>query len=127
MLEPISGLPDNALGFTTKGKVTSQDYETVLIPAVEKKLKHHEKVSLLYHMGDEFDGFEVGAMWDDAKVGLAHITNWEKIAIVSDVNWIKKAGRVFGFAIDTMSSSGHVKIFNNAELDQAIAWIGEGE
>ena len=35
MLEPISGLPDNALGFTTKGKVTSEDYETVLIPAVE--------------------------------------------------------------------------------------------
>ncbi len=127
MLEPISGLPDNALGFTTKGKVTSEDYETVLIPAVEEKLKHHEKVSLLYHMGDEFDGFEVGAMWDDAKVGLAHITNWEKIAIVSDVNWIKKAGKVFGFAIDTMSSSGHVKIFNNEELDQAIAWIGEGE
>ena len=78
-------------------------------------------------MGDEFDGFEVGAMWDDAKVGLAHITNWDKIAIVTDVNWIKKAGKVFGFAIDTMSSSGQVKIFNNAELDQAIAWIGEGE
>ena len=125
MLEPISGLPDNALGFTAKGNVTSEDYETVLIPAVEKKLKSHEKVRLLYHLGDEFEGFEAGAMWDDAKVGLAHITNWEKIAIVTDVNWIKKAGRIFGFAIETMSVSGHVKVFKNAELDQAKEWIGE--
>ena len=127
MLEPISGLPDNALGFTAKGKVTSEDYETVLIPAVEEKLKHHEKVSLLYHLGDEFEGFEAGAMWDDAKVGLAHITDWEKIAIVTDVNWIRDAGKIFGFAIETMSAPGHVKVFHNAELEQAIEWIGQDD
>ena len=125
MLETIEGLPDNALGFTAKGKVTSKDYETVLIPAVEEKLKNNDKVRLLYHLGDEFEGFEAGAMWDDAKVGLAHITAWEKIAIVTDVNWIKKAGRIFGFAIETMSVSGLVKVFHNAEFDQAITWIEE--
>jgi hypothetical protein len=125
MLEPISGLPDNALGFTAKGKVTKKDYKTLLIPAVEDKLKEYKKVSLLYHLGDEYEGFEAGAMWDDAKVGLAHITDWEKIAIVTDVIWIKKAGRVFEFAVETMSQPGHVKVFKNSELDQAIAWIGE--
>ena len=125
MLEIISGLPDNVLGFTAKGKVTSEDYETILIPAVEKKLKNHEKVSLLYNLGDEFEGFEAGAMWDDAKVGLAHITKWDKIAIVTDVNWIEKAGKIFGFAIETMSVTGDVKVFHNAELDQAKEWIGK--
>jgi len=125
MLEIISGLPDNVLGFTAKGKVTSEDYETILIPAVEKKLKNHEKVSLLYNLGDEFKGFEAEAMWDDAKVGLAHITKWDKIAIVTDVNWIEKAGKIFGFAIETMSVTGDVKVFHNAELEQAKEWIGK--
>ena len=125
MLEIISGLPDNVLGFTAKGKVTSEDYETILIPAVEKKLKSHEKVCLLYNLGDEFEGFAAGAMWDDAKVGLAHITKWDKIAIVTDVNWIEKAGKIFGFAIETMSVTGDVKVFHNAELDQANEWIGK--
>ena len=125
MLEPISGLPDNTLGFTAKGKITSEDYETVLIPAVEEKLKQFEKVRLLYHLGEEFEGFQARAMWDDAKVGLAHITEWEKIAIVTDVNWIRDAGKIFGFAIETMSVPGDVKVFHNSELDDAVIWIGE--
>ncbi|TFG77970.1 MAG: STAS/SEC14 domain-containing protein [Thermodesulfobacteriales bacterium] len=125
MLELIEGLPENALGFSAKGNVSAKDYETVLIPAVEEKLKHHDKVRLLYHLGDEFEKFEVGAMWDDAKVGLAHITEWEKIAIVTDVNWIQQAGKIFGFAIETMSVPGDVKIFHNSELDDAIKWISE--
>jgi hypothetical protein len=125
MLETIEGLPENALGFSAKGNVSAKDYETVLIPAVEEKLKHHDKVRLLYHLGDEFERFEVGAMWDDAKVGLAHITEWEKIAIVTDVNWIQQAGKIFGFAIETMSVPGDVKIFHNSELDDAIKWISE--
>ena len=125
MLEPISGLPDNVLGFTAEGKITSEDYETILIPAVEEKLKNNDKVRLLYHLGDEFEGFEAGAMWDDAKVGLAHITEWEKIAIVTDVNWIRHAGKIFGFAIETMSAPGDVKVFHNNEIDVAIEWIGE--
>ncbi len=125
MLEPIEGLPENALGFTAKGDVTAEDYETVLIPAVEEKLKTHEKIRLLYHLGEDFKRFEAGAMWDDAKVGLAHITEWEKIAIVTDVNWIQQAGKIFGFAIDTMEVPGDVKVFHNNELEQAVQWIGE--
>ena len=125
MLELIEGLPENALGFSAKGNVSAKDYETVLIPAVQEKLKHHDKVRLLYHLGDEFEKFEVGAMWDDAKVGLAHITEWEKIAIVTDVNWIQQAGKIFGFAIETMSVPGDVKIFHNSELEDAIKWISE--
>ena len=125
MLETIEGLPENALGFSAKGNVSAKDYETVLIPAVQEKLKHHDKVRLLYHLGDEFEKFELGAMWDDAKVGLAHITEWEKIAIVTDVNWIQQAGKIFGFAIETMSVPGDVKIFHNSELDDAIKWISE--
>lgn len=70
MLELIEGLPENALGFSAKGNVSAKDYETVLIPAVEEKLKHHDKVRLLYHLGDEFEKFEVGAMWE---IGRAHV------------------------------------------------------
>ena len=35
MVEPIPNLPDNVLGFKAIGRVTSEDYETVLIPAVD--------------------------------------------------------------------------------------------
>lgn len=120
MIDLMGGLPDNVLGFSAKGKVTAEDYENVVIPAVENKLQRHEKVRCLYHIGEEFESYEAGAMWDDAKVGLGHFTSWEKIAIVTDVEWIRVTGKVFGFAMP-----GQVRIFHNSELKSAIEWVSE--
>ena len=39
MIELIPDLPENVLGFSAKGEVTVEDYETVLIPAVEARIK----------------------------------------------------------------------------------------
>ena len=118
MIELISDLQDNVVGFTAKGEVTADDYELVLIPTVETKLKEHNKIRLLYHLGPDFTGYSTGAMWDDTKVGLHHITAWEKIAVVSDVDWIRGATKFFGFAMP-----GHVKVFSNNQLsDPAMKW-----
>src|SRR5665213_1377440 len=39
-------------------------------------------------------------MWDDFKVGMEHILRWERVAVVTDVEWIRRAMRPpFGFLI----------------------------
>jgi hypothetical protein len=58
-----------------------------------------EKIRMLYQLGSTFSGFTSGAMWDDAKLGITHRKSWEKIAIVTDVGWIKSAIGVFKFAM----------------------------
>ncbi|GMQ90554.1 MAG: STAS/SEC14 domain-containing protein [Gammaproteobacteria bacterium] len=118
MIEPIPGMPDNILAFRAKGSVTAHDYESIFIPAVEAKIKDHSKIRLLYHLGPEFTGFQVGAMWDDAKVGFRHLTAWEKIAVVSDIEWLRHAASFFGFVMP-----GEVKVFSNEQLADAEAWI----
>jgi hypothetical protein len=120
MIEMIPDLPDNVLGFTAKGTVTANDYESVIIPAVEERFARHEKIRLLYHIGDEFTGFEAAAMWDDTKVGMKHLADWERIAIVSDVEWLKVVIKAFGLAIP-----GQVRVFHNSELAEATRWISE--
>jgi hypothetical protein len=67
MVEKILDLPDNVLGFTAKGTVTTNDYESVIIPEVEALFSRHGKVRFLYHLGEDFSGFEAAAMWDDTK------------------------------------------------------------
>ncbi|MGH8736229.1 MAG: STAS/SEC14 domain-containing protein [Burkholderiales bacterium] len=67
MIDKIPGLPEGVLGFNAKGTVTANDYETVIIPAVEAQFARKKKVRFLYHLGPEFTGFEVAAMWDDAE------------------------------------------------------------
>jgi SpoIIAA-like len=120
MIEQIPDLPANVLGFTAKGTVTANDYESIIIPAVEALFSRQNKVRFLYHLGEDFSGFETAAAWDDMKLGLKHLTGWERIAVVSDVEWIRAAVKVFGFAIP-----GHVRVFHNRELGEATLWIGE--
>jgi hypothetical protein len=52
MITVLTDLPDNVLGFEAKGEVTGDDYEQVLIPAVEKHLETAEKIRLLYVLGE---------------------------------------------------------------------------
>ena len=120
MLTPIELAADNAIGFSANGEVTAEDYETVLIPAVEEILRHEEKIRFLYHLGPEFTGFTGGAMWDDAKVGLRHLGAWERIALVTDVEWLRKAAPLISITVP-----GEVKLFANTELAAAMRWVQE--
>lgn len=120
MVERIPDLPDNVLGFTAKGTVTAHDYESIIIPAVEQLFARQQKGRFLYHLGEDFTGFEAAAMWDDTKLGLTHLAGWEKLAVVSDVEWIRAAVKIFGLAIP-----GHVRTFHNAEFADAKQWIAE--
>lgn len=120
MVERIPDLPPDVLGFTAKGHVTADDYESVIIPAVEEALARHSKVCFLYHLGADFEGFDLGALWDDAKLGMKHLSGWEKLAIVSDVEWIRTALRVLRFAIPA-----EARLFHDRELAEAKQWIAE--
>lgn len=118
MIEQLTGLPDHVIGFSAHGKVTAQDYEDHILPAVEEALMAHEKVRLLYHLGEDFEGFEVGALWEDAKVGLSHLAAWERIALVTDVDWLRSAAKAMGFMMP-----GEVRVFAAAELESARNWL----
>jgi hypothetical protein len=118
MIEKISDLPENVLGFTARGTVAAKDYKSVIIPAVEDLFSRKGKVRFLYHLGEEFTGFEAAAMWDDTKLGLKHLSGWEKMAIVSDIDWVRAAVKIFGLVIP-----GQVRVFRNSELAEAKRWI----
>jgi hypothetical protein len=120
MLEKISDLPENVLGFSAKGTVTADDYDSVIIPAVEAMFSREGKVRFLYHLGDDFSEFEAAAMWDDTKLGLKHMSGWERVAVVSDVEWVRWAVKIFGLALP-----GHVRVFQNRDLGEAKRWVSE--
>lgn len=120
MIENIPDLPGNVLGLTAKGRVTVTDYESVVIPEVEAVFKRYPKNRFLYHLGDQCSGFEGSAVWDNIKLGLEHFSGWERLAIVSDVEWIRTAIRIFGLVMP-----GDIRVFDNSELDEAKRWISE--
>lgn len=99
MISLIPNMPDRVVGLIASAKVTASDYEIVLVPVIEAKMARYGRVRILYQLGAAFTGFAPGAMWDDFKLGVAHLKAWEKVAVVTDIDWIADATRLFGFAL----------------------------
>ena len=99
MIEHLAGFPGNIIAVLCSRRVTRADYDFVLIPAVVEALREHDKVRLYYETGADFAGLDLGAAWEDLKVGMENITRWERVAVVTDVEWIKHAVRIFSFLI----------------------------
>jgi hypothetical protein len=120
MLKIIDDLPDDVLGIEAVGEVTADDYRSVLVPALESMLAKQPKARLLYVLGPGFGGFSGGAAWQDARVGMKHFTAFDRVAVVTDTDWIRNMVEAFGFAMP-----GEVETFETAELDRARSWISE--
>ncbi len=118
MLTFIDDMPDNVLAIKASGKITHEDYRERLIPAAEEKLSDYGKIKCLYVIDEDFDGYELSAMWDDAAFGIKHWTGFSHIVIVSDLHWVHTMATMFAPLIPA-----EVKLFKLAELDQAKDWM----
>jgi len=118
MIEVLKNFSDNIVALACKGHVTRRDYDTILVPAVEKALKQRKNVRVYYQIDSDFAGIDPGAVWEDFKVGLEHLQRWERIAVVTDVDWIRHTIKIFSFLMP-----GEVKIFSIAETSKAHDWI----
>lgn len=120
MMEIIPGLPENVVAVTVSGVLTGKDYESVLVPAIEDKIQKYGKIRLLYQLSEKYEGFDDKAMLEDARFDIKYITKFEKIAVVSNVDWIINAIKVFKFVIPSS-----VRTYRNEELSEAKTWISE--
>jgi hypothetical protein len=118
MIKLLDGLPANVVGAEAIGHVEADDYHRVLEPAVAAALETNEKVRLLYVLGPEFEGYSAGASWEDTKLGISHWGAWERIALVTDHDWIAHAVKAFAWMLP-----GEVKVFGTDGRAEAEAWL----
>jgi hypothetical protein len=112
----IEGMPAGTTGVHASGKVTEEDYREVLVPALEAALEQGP-VRLLYVLDDGFE-YSAGAMLADTKLWLHHLKGWERVAVVSDADWLENAVKAFGWMMP-----GEVRVFEHDEVRDAKAWL----
>ena len=116
MLRPLPDLPPGVIGFEAVGEVTADDYREVLRPAVEAAVAAGP-LRIVYLMGPEFVGYATGAYWEDTKMGLGHLGSWERIAVVTDVEWVEHLVSGFSWMVP-----GDLRRFPVDDHDEAIRW-----
>ena len=67
--------------------------------------------------------YEIGsripaARWDDLQIGVDCIARWERVAVVTDIGWIRQTVKALRFLI-----GGDIRVFTTSEAGDGLAWI----
>jgi len=120
MMEIINTGEGNQLEVRLSGQVTQDDYDSVLIPAIEDRLKDNDRVRVLVVIGDEFTGYDVSALWADSKLGLTYWNGFDRLAVATDKGWIATAVRAFAPLLPCP-----VQVVPLSEAGAARRWLHE--
>ena len=122
MVEQIDGMAAGTLGFRLSGRITRDEYFQMLNP-IREQLDQGKKVSFLVETAPDFHGLDLGALWEDMKVagtvGLKYRSSWERLAVVTDKDWMRHGVAAFSWLIP-----GQIRVFEPAALEEAKAWTG---
>ena len=116
MIETITGLPSGVLGFEIDGELHADDYQNVLLPAVQAAIRRGERIRIVL-VFERFEGLSGGALWSDVKMGVEDLTRWERIALVTDIDWMVRLTALFGWM-----TPGELRQFPLAEREAATTW-----
>lgn len=121
MLKQMADMPGGTIGFEAIGKVEDDDFEDVVEPMLRNEIALGRKVRLLYLLGPALREYEGDAVLEDMKFAARHPTAYERVAVVSDEDWLRPALRLLSMLVP-----GQLRGFPVAQLQAAKSWVAMG-
>ena len=118
MIEQLPQSSDKILGFRMSGRLHDEDYKK-FAPLIDAAVAKEGKIRLLAQFQD-FQGWDMHALWDDIKFSTKHCLDIERIALVGDKKWeewMAKVCKPFTMA--------KIKYFRGSEIESAKSWLSE--
>jgi len=120
MLKRIDDMPPDTIGFEAIGEVEDDDWEEQVEPVLRREMADGRKIRLLYLLGPEAREVEGEAMTADTGFRARYATSFERVAVVSDEDWMRPAMRALSFLLP-----GKARAFPVADLAAAKSWLAE--
>ncbi len=113
-------MPAGTIGFEAVGEVEDDDWEETIEPVLRQEIAAGHNVRLLYLIGTEAREIEGDAMSADTGFRVRHATSYERVAVVSDEDWIRPALRALSFLLP-----GKARSFPIHDLAEAKTWLAQ--
>jgi hypothetical protein len=120
MLRTMSEMPAGTFGFEAIGEVEDDDWEDVVEPVLRSTIARGDDVRLLYLLGERSREVDGDAMRADTGFRMRNATSFERVAVVSDEDWMRPALKALSFLMP-----GRAKAFHVRDLDDAKRWLAE--
>lgn len=121
MYEILPESTGNIIGVRVSGELTEADYDR-LVPSLEARVREHGPLRILFLMEDWHGWDSLGALWEDAKGDVRLNEHVKRLAMVGEEDWER-----WMTTLSKPFAEGTLRYFDRAQLDEAWAWIREGE
>jgi stage II sporulation SpoAA-like protein len=74
----------------------------------------HDKMRLYYEIGSRLSA----AKWEDLRLGIDRLPYWERVAVVTDVGWVRHTVKALRFLIGS-----EIRVYATAQAGDGLAWI----
>ncbi len=122
MLRRMTDMPGGTIGFEAVGEVEDDDWKETVEPVLRQEIAEGRNVRLLYLIGAGAREVEGDAMSADTGFRVRHATSYERVAVVSDEDWVRPALRALSFLLP-----GKARGFRVRDLVEAKAWLADDD
>jgi SpoIIAA-like len=120
MLRRMDEMPAGTIGFEAIGEIEDDDWEQTVEPILRAEIADGRKIRLLYLLGPQAREVEGEAMTADTGFRARYATSFDRVAVVSDEDWMRPAMRALSFLLP-----GKARAFPVQELAAAKSWLAE--
>src|SRR3954453_17057434 len=118
MLRHLRDMPANTIGFEAVGEVEDDDWEKEVEPILRDEIARGGKGRLLSLLGPRTGEVERDPMPADVGFRARHASSFERVAVVSDEDWVRPALGALSFLMP-----GKARGFRVHELADAKVWL----
>ena len=120
MIERLNDLPAGTVGFRCSDRLSGNDVEEVVAPAIRAAVAEYDHIKALLCFDSSFEGFSFSAAWDEAGLGLRYWDGFERVAVVTDLAWMRNGLRALAVLLPCP-----LRLFSAAEDANARRWLSE--
>jgi hypothetical protein len=114
-------MPVGTIGFEAVGEVEDDDWDRSVEPQLRQAIADGDRVRLLYVLGPRSGEVDDDAVQADAGFHARHLKAYERLAVVTDEEWVGPALRGLSFLLP-----GKARAFPVSDLEAAKRWLAEG-
>jgi len=121
MLRRLNEMPAGTIGFEAVGAVEDEDWERNVEPHLREAIAGGDQLRLLYLLGPRSGEVDDDAVQKEAGFHARHLKAYERLAVVTDEEWVRPALRGLSFLLP-----GQARAFPVSDLEAAKRWLAEG-
>ena len=118
MVTLLTGFPPHVAAYKASGAVSKEEYENIVMHRVDEVARQFGHINFLVRLETDFDNYSLAAFLDYIKVSFEHFSKWNRMAIVSDERWLRKAYEILSKLVP-----GEIRSYPLDDFSTAKEWV----